>query len=812
MARLTANLKLQTTFGSIGIVLVGVCSLQAAGLQDLVPSHTPSYRAVLDQYCVTCHNQSARTAELLLDQADVENIGEGPELWEKVVKKLRAGAMPPAGMPRPDQATYDSFATYLETALDSAAAAHPNPGRPVLHRLNRVEYANAVRDLLAVEIDGETLLPADDSRYGFDNIGDVLTVSPALLERYLSAARKISRLAIGDPHIAPVFEGYNVPKYFVQDDRMNEDLPFGSRGGIAVRHHFPLDGEYLLKVRLARNSRDYIAGLLDRPHQLDVRLDGARLKLFTIGGENHGRSAPLFSNNAMGDRAQDIYERTADDILEVRFPATAGPQQIEVAFLKETSMPEGPLRTPMSKYDLHNYKGGEPGVASISITGPYDATGMGETPSRGKIFVCRPSSAQEEEPCAREILSTLARRAYRRPLIEEDIQTLLDFYKEGHNEGGFETGIGTALERILVGPEFLFRIEIDPKNIAPDTAYPISDLELASRLSFFLWSSIPDDQLLELAEGGKLSDPVVLEQQVRRLLKDSRSKALVSNFAAQWLQLRNLRAINPDQDVFPYFEENLREAFRVETELFFESQLGEDRSVLELLSADYTFLNERLARHYGIANIYGSHFRRVELETEERRGLLGKGSILAVTSYANRTSPVLRGKWVLENILGTPPPPPPPNIPDLVESDQDGKALSMREAMEQHRANPVCATCHNAMDPLGFALENFDGIGAWRTTDAGEPIDASGVLPDGTPFRGPAELQRVLLESKSSEFVATATERLLTYALGRGVESYDAPAIRSIIREAAPNNYRWSSLILGIVKSTPFQMRRSRAL
>jgi len=812
MARLTANLKLQTTFGSIGIVLVGVCSLQAAGLQDLVPSHTPSYRAVLDQYCVTCHNQSARTAELLLDQADVENIGEGPELWEKVVKKLRAGAMPPAGMPRPDQATYDSFATYLETALDSAAAAHPNPGRPVLHRLNRVEYANAVRDLLAVEIDGETLLPADDSRYGFDNIGDVLTVSPALLERYLSAARKISRLAIGDPHIAPVFEGYNVPKYFVQDDRMNEDLPFGSRGGIAVRHHFPLDGEYLLKVRLARNSRDYIAGLLDRPHQLDVRLDGARLKLFTIGGENHGRSAPLFSNNAMGDRAQDIYERTADDILEVRFPATAGPQQIEVAFLKETSMPEGPLRTPMSKYDLHNYKGGEPGVASISITGPYDATGMGETPSRGKIFVCRPSSAQEEEPCAREILSTLARRAYRRPLIEEDIQTLLDFYKAGHNEGGFETGIGTALERILVGPEFLFRIEIDPKNIAPDTAYPISDLELASRLSFFLWSSIPDDQLLDLAEGGKLSDPVVLEQQVRRLLKDSRSKALVSNFAAQWLQLRNLRAINPDQDVFPYFEENLREAFRVETELFFESQLGEDRSVLELLSADYTFLNERLARHYGIANIYGSHFRRVELETEERRGLLGKGSILAVTSYANRTSPVLRGKWVLENILGTPPPPPPPNIPDLVESDQDGKALSMREAMEQHRANPVCATCHNAMDPLGFALENFDGIGAWRTTDAGEPIDASGVLPDGTPFRGPAELQRVLLESKSAEFVATATERLLTYALGRGVESYDAPAIRSIIREAAPNNYRWSSLILGIVKSTPFQMRRSRAL
>ena len=812
MAKWTAKLKLQTTLGSIGIVLVGVCSLQAAGLQDLVPSHTPSYRAVLDQYCVTCHNQTARTAELLLDQADVENIGDGPEVWEKVLKKLRPGAMPPAGMPRPDQATYDSFATYLETALDSASAAHPNPGRPVLHRLNRVEYANAVRDLLAVEIDGATLLPADDSRHGFDNIGDVLTVSPALLERYLSAARKISRLALGDPDISPVFEGYNVPKYFVQNDRMSEALPFGSRGGIAVRHNFPADGEYLLKVRLARNSRDYITGLLDKPHQLDVRLDGARLELFTIGGETHGKSAPLFSNNAMGDRAQDIYERTADDILEVRFPATAGPQQIEVAFLKETSMPEGPLRTPMSKYDLHNYKGGEPGVASVSITGPYDASGIGQTPSRHRIFVCRPSSAQDEESCATKILSTLARRAYRRPLTEDDIQTLLDFYKAGHNEGGFEAGIGSALERILVGPEFLFRIEVDPENVASNTAYRISDLELASRLSFFLWSSIPDDQLLELAEGGKLSDPVVLEQQVRRLLKDSRSKALVSNFAAQWLQLRSLRAINPDQDVFPYFEENLREAFRVETELFFESLLREDRSVLALLSANYTFVNERLARHYGIPDVYGSHFRRVELETEERRGLLGKGSILALTSYANRTSPVLRGKWVLENLLGTPPPPPPPNIPDLVERDQDGQAFSMREALEQHRANPACATCHNVMDPLGFALENFDGIGTWRTTDAGDPIDSSGVLPDGTPFRGPAELQRVLLESKSEEFVATATERLLTYALGRGVESYDAPAIRSIIREAAPNNYRWSSLILGIVKSAPFQMRRSQEL
>ncbi len=798
----------------IAVASIGVGYLQTtAKPQSSPPAFPPDseYRMVLNNYCVGCHNERVRTAELLLDKADVENISQEPEIWEKVVKKLRTGAMPPAGMPRPDEATYDSLATYLETALDRAAVANPNPGRPVMHRLNRVEYTNAVRDLLAVDIDGETLLPADDSRYGFDNIGDVLTLSPALLERYLSAARKISRLAIGNPDISAVFETYNVPKYFAQDDRMNESLPFGSRGGIAVRHHFPLDGEYVIKIRLERNSRDYIRGLLDEPHQLDVRLDGARLKLFTIGGENQGRSAPIFSNANLGDPEQEIYERTADDILEVRFPAEAGPRLVGVAFLKETSVLEGRRKPRMTQDDLHNYKGGDPGVAGISIGGPYEAKGVGETPSRRKIFVCHPSSAQEEESCAEKILSTLARGAYRRPHTEKDVQTLLDFYQAGHSEGGFEAGIGKAIRRILVGPEFLFRIEVDPENVPPGTAYRISDLELASRLSFFLWSSLPDEQLLDLAERGRLQDPAVLEQEVRRLLDDSRSKALVSNFGGQWLYLRDLRSINPDLDVFPYFDDNLREAFRQETELFFESLLREDRSVLELLSADYTFVNERLARHYGIPNVYGSHFRRVELKTEERRGLLGKGSILAVTSYANRTSPVLRGKWVLENILGTPPPPPPANVPDLGVSAKDGKPLSMREAMEQHRANPVCASCHKLMDPLGFALENFDGIGAWRTTDANTPIDASGVLPDGTPFEGPAGLQKVLV-SKGEGFVATTTEKLLTYALGRGVEPYDAPAIRSIIREAASSNYRWSSLILAIVKSTPFQMRRSREL
>ncbi|TDI11177.1 MAG: DUF1592 domain-containing protein, partial [Acidobacteria bacterium] len=796
------------TLGSIAIVLVGVGSLQAAGLQNLLPSHNPSYRAVLDQYCVTCHNQRARTAELLLDQADVENIDQAPEVWEKVVKKLRSGAMPPAGMPRPDQATYNSLATYLETALDSAAESHPNPGRPALHRLNRIEYTHAVRDLLAVEIDGTTLLPGDDSRYGFDNIGEVLTVSPLLMERYLAAAGKISRLAVGDPDVLPVFETYNVPKYYVQEDRMNEDLPLGSRGGIAVRHHFPLDGEYVIKVHLSRNSRDYIPGLAE-PHHLDVLLDGARVKRFTIGGESYGRSAGIFSSAAMGDPKQEVYERTADKILEVRFPAPAGPHMIGVAFVKETSVPEGPLLPRMTQYDLLQYKGGAPGVANISIGGPYNAKGMGETPSRRKIFVCHPNTVQEEEPCARQILSTLARRAYRRPLTDQDIQTLLGFYTVGANKGGFEEGIRRALARILVGPEFLFRMEFDPENVAADTPYPISDLELASRLSFFLWSSIPDDQLLDLAERGQLKDPVVLEREVRRLLADARSKALVINFGGQWLQLRQLRSVSPDPETFPYFDDNLREAFGQETELFLESLFREDRSILDLLDADHTFVNERLARHYGIPNIYGSHFRRVELKEEHRRGLLGKGSILTVTSYANRTSPVLRGKWVLDHILGTPPAPPPPNIPDLVERDQDGKAFSMREALEQHRANPVCATCHSQMDPLGFALENFDGTGSWRTIDADAPIDASGILPDGTRFQGPVELQRVLIESKSAEFVNTVTEKLLTYALGRGVESYDGPAIRSIIREAAPEDYRWSSLILGIVKSTPFQMRRS---
>ncbi len=800
---------LRTVLTGIGIALAALGSSYGVGPPELqpVPAHSP-HRTLLDRYCVTCHSEELRTAELSLESLDVEQVGEQAEVWEKVLVRLRARVMPPVGMPRPDESDYDSFVAYLEGELDRAAEANPNPGKIAPHRLNRTEYTNAIRDLLALEVDGGSLLPADSSRYGFDNIGDVLTISPMLLERYLSAARKISRLAIGDPTISPVSETYTVPKYLKQTDRMDEALPFGTRGGIAIRHHFPLDGEYVIQIRLQRNFRAYIRGLA-RARQLDIRLDGEKIKQFSIGGEHKGGSSPIFSSAQTGDIEQEIYERTADKGLEVRLPVQAGPRLVGIAFAEETVMPEGLYQPPLTQYDFALYKGGNPAVRTVVITGPYNAKGAGETPSRRKIFVCYPATIEEEEPCAEKILSRLARRAYRRPLSDADVQTLLSFYRTGPSEGGFEARIGRALRRILVGPEFLFRIESEPESVTPGTAYRISDLELASRLSFFLWSSIPDDQLLELAEGGKLKDPAVLEEQVRRMLADSRSRAMVNNFVGQWLQLHNLRSLNPDPEIFSYFDDNLREAFQQETELFFESLMREDGSVLDLLNADYKFVNERLARHYQIPNVYGSHFRRVTVNDEARRGILGHGSVLTVTSYANRTSPVLRGKWVLENILGAPPPPPPPDVPELKERDEGGKILSMRQQMEQHRANPACIVCHAQMDPLGFALENFDGIGGWRTTDANVPIDASGVLPDGTRFEGPAGLRQVLL-SRSEEFVTNVTEKLLTYALGRGAEYYDAPAIRKIVREAAPGDYRWSSLIMGIVRSTPFQMRRSK--
>ena len=795
----------RTVLIGASLVLTGTGGLRAAGplpadapatrLAAQAPQTSSSdasrYRAVLDRYCVTCHNDQLQTAGLRLDVVDVSDVTQRADLWEEVVRKLRTRAMPPPPRPRPDAATYEAFASYLESSLDRAAALNPNPGATdAFHRLNRTEYQNAIRDLLALEIDSRSLLPAEDAAFGFDNNADALSFSPVLFERYVSAASRVARLAIGDPGVRPALKTYEASRLLLQDGRMSEDLPFGSGGGMAIRHHFPLDGEYDLKVNLqqarARGAR-----------QLDVRLDGERIKLFTVGG---GRGTD-----------QQQQESTPADQLEVRFLATAGTHVVGVTFLERTLAPEG-LRPP--HLPVANISGGstELGVSSVEIggpyEGPYEATARGDSPSRSRVFTCRPATNQDEEPCAEQILGTLAQRAFRRPVRDADVETLMGFYEAGRRGGDFDTGIQTALERILVDPEFLFRIIREPVDHAPGTAYRLSDLELASRLSFFLWSSIPDDELLDVAARGEIGDPAVLETQIQRMLADARSDALVSNFAAQWLFLRNLRVVAPDVNAFPEFDDNLRQAFQRETELFLGSQIREDRSVADLLAADYTFVNERLARHYGIPNVYGNRFRRVTLVDEQRRGLLGQGSILTVTSYATRTSPVVRGKWLLENILGAPPPPPPPNVPELPEGDAGGQPASVRERMEQHRRNPVCASCHSTIDPLGFALENFDAIGKWRATGLdGEPIDASGTLPDGRAFVGPAGLRDLLL-SRREEFVSTATEKLLTYALGRGLEYYDAPAVRAIMRDAAPNEYRWSSIILGIAKSTPFQMRR----
>ena len=797
----------------IAVILLGAILLPAASQEpsSAAPVVSPQ-RATLNRYCVTCHNEKLRTADLLLDKADIENIAASAETWEKVVRKLRARAMPPVGMPRPDEATYKTLQSYLETGLDRAAAANPNPGRPSAHRLNRAEYANALRDLLALEVDSASLLPPDEAYFGFDNNGEVLTVSPLLMDRYMIAAGKISRLAIGNAAIRPGAEEYKVSQSLLQEDRQSEDLPFGSRGGIAIQHSFPLDGEYVIRIRLQRNDDGFIRGFGER-NLLDVRLDRSRIKLFPVGGERKGRSGPLFTRNSSdyrGDPEQVDYELTGDSALEVRFPAKAGTRQMEVAFLKKTAQPEGVLQGRMVLVDREAFRGGEPGVQSVTIIGPYNSTGVGESPSRSKIFVCTPAADKEEEACARKILTTLAHRAYRRPATDREFQNLLRTYQAGRKEGSFEAGIEMALQRILSGPEFLFRVERDPAGVAPNTAYRANDLELASRLSFFLWSSLPDEELLDLAERGQLRDWEVLDQQVRRMLADPRSKALVSNFGGQWLAIRNVRAVSPDPKLFPNFDDELRVAFQKETELFFESLVREDRPLMDLLNADYTFVNERLARHYGIPNIFGSSFRRVTLADEARRGLLGQGTILTTTSRGNRTAPVLRGKWVLDNLLGIPPPPPPANVAaSLPEKGEDGKVLTVRQQLETHRNNPACSPCHSLMDPIGFSLENFSAIGQWRTMDSGMPLDASGSLYDGTRFQGPIELRKLLLERK--ELIGhTVTEKLLTYALGRGLESYDQPAVREILREAAPQNYRWSALIGGIVHSTPFQMRRSR--
>ena len=759
-----------------------------------------TYGAVLDRYCVACHNGRTLAGSLALDSLDLEQVGPRAEVWEKVLEKLHTRAMPPPGRPRPEPAVYDAFGAWLERSLDQWAADHPNPGRPAIHRLNRLEYANAVRDLLYLEVDAQALLPADDMAFGFDNNAAILTVAPGLFSRYMSAARTVSRLAVGGSSIEADVVRYPVSPLLAQDGRMGEDLPFGSRGGAAVRHHFPRDGDYVLRIALRQN------GGRNEPQEMDVRVDGERIALLRAG--RWPDDAPPGSPGA----------RAADEGLAVRFPARAGTRPVSVSFASRPMAPEGvaPARLPLWTFSTGRGYVEPMALDSFEIEGPYDGAETAralatDTPSGRRIFVCEPASAADEEACAAQIVGTLARRAFHRPVTDADLQDLLAFYREGRAEGGFRDGVRRALESILVDPEFLFRIERDPPGAAPASAYRLSDVELAARISFFLWASIPDDELLEAAEAGRLRDPEVLEAQVRRMLADERAETLVTSFAAQWLHLRRMRTVSPDVNAFPAFDENLRDALIRETELFVGSQLRDDRSVVELLTADYTFVNERLARHYGIPGVYGPRFRRVKWDDQRRRGLLGQGSILTVTSLATRTSPVVRGKWILENLLGTPPPPPPPDVPELPEREDTGEPASLRARLEAHRANPACSGCHSRMDPLGFALENFDAVGQWRDADAGgAPIDTAGVLPDGAAFDGLPEL-RGILHGRRDEFVATVTEKLLTYALGRGVEPYDRPAIRAIVREAAADDYRWSSIILGIARSLPFQMRRSES-
>ena len=772
-------------------------------------------QSLLERYCVGCHNEQLETGGLALDRHDVMQVAAEPAVWETVVRKLRAGAMPPVPRPRPDGVTYERFIQYLETELDRNALAEINPGRTeAFHRLNRTEYHNAVRDLLDVEIDVSALLPADGASYGFDNIAGVLGVSPTLLERYLAAARKISRIAVGRSAASATTETFRVTNDLSQDYWV-EGMPFGTRGGARFHYNFPQDGDYVVRVTLARGTGGALAAF-DVPHTLEISLDNEIIQSYTVG-----EPPPVdVSRDAAAYRDWRASQREVDRDWEFRVPVRAGPGDIQVTFARRTwAYPESvrePYLRPYTAVDTRH----QPYLGQVTITGPYntnDAAPVVPTPSRRRIFSCSPSDAQpvtEQTVCAREILSKLARRAYRRPVTSADLDVLLDFFEDGRVEDGFDAGIELALRWVLASPEFVLRVERDPDGLLPGTTYEISELELASRLSFFLWSSVPDDELIDLAATGQLREPAILEAQTRRMLADDKASALVTNFASQWLYLRNVPALYPDEDLFPHVGEALRQAMQRETELFVEDIFLRDQNVMNLLTADYTFVNERLARHYDIPHVYGSHFRRVSLDRlghDARRGLLGHASILAVTAYPNRTSPVLRGKWVLENLLGTPPASPPPDVPSLEETTDNGEVLSMREATELHRANPVCASCHRLMDPPGFALEQFDAVGRFRThTAANTLIDATGELPDGTQFDGAAGLRDALVASPA-RFVGTLTEKLMIYGLGRGLEHYDAPIVRGILRDAADDNYRFSSIILGIVKSAPFTMRRTES-
>ena len=747
-------------------------------------------QSVVNQHCVDCHDADVKKGGLDLEGISRDGLTQHAREWEQVIRKLRARQMPPAGKERPTEKAYDAAVASLASSLDRAAARNPNPGRvETFRRLNRTEYQNAIRDLLALDIDAAALLPKDEASHGFDNV-TVGDLSPTLLNRYVSAAEKISRMAIGAPRRAPGGDTFRLPPDRTQEEHV-EGLPPGTRGGTLLPYTFPRDGEYEIHIRLTRDRNEHVEGLRE-PHELEVLLDRERVKLLTVTppkGNDHDQ---------------------VDAHLKVRVPATAGPHQIGVTFVKSSSSLLENRRQPyLARYNMHRHPRLTPAIYQVSINGPYQPSGPGDTPSRRQIFVSHPTGTNTLalDQCAGKILSNLMHRAYRRPVNSTDLQKPMEFFRQASAADGFEAGIEAALSAVLVNPEFLFRIEQDPAGVAPNTAYRVSNLALASRLSFFLWSSIPDDELLGVAERGDLHKPRMLERQVRRMLADARATNLVRNFGEQWLHLRNLESIAPDLRLFPDFDDNLRQACRRETELHFETILREDRSVLDLLQADYTFLNERLAKHYGVPNVYGSHFRRVALDrNSERGGLLRQASVLTVTSYATRTSPVLRGKWILENIIGTPPPPPLPDVPAL--DNVIAANLSVRERLAQHRANAACASCHNLMDPPGFALENYDAVGRWRILEEGKPVDASGGLPDGSKFEGVRGLERGLL-SRPDLFVGTLTEKLLTFALGRGVEPFDGPAVRQIVREAKAENYRFSSIIVGITESTPFTMRKT---
>jgi hypothetical protein len=774
--------------------------------------------AFLTQYCVGCHNERAKIGNLVLAGADPSQVDGHVELWEKVVRKLRTGMMPPEGAPKPPAAARDAFAGALEAQLDRVALRHPDPGTPALHRLNRAEYANAIRDLLALDVDVTAMLPPDDSAAGFDNNADVLGVSPALIEGYASAAAKVSRMAIGDPSIGLDRVTYRVPGDLSQDAHI-DGLPLGTRGGLIVHHTFPLDADYDLEIGAAGGGR--LGGgpptLADERY---VAIDGQRLMAEGRGAPQERGGPPQGRGSAPQGRAGGAPGRGgapqgrggAAGRGATRIHVAAGPHTIAVALIPRTRV--------TGADSVYNAPTRAPGITQVTITGPFNATGPGDTPSRRRLLVCTPAAPPSAAPavrtadelrCAKQILNTLASRAYRRPVAPNGVEmdTLLEFYRDGRAQGTFESGVQRAVARVLVDPQFLFRFEREPAGVAPGTPFKLGDYELASRLSFFLWSSIPDEALIAEARRGTLKNPATLERQVRRMLADPRADALVQNFAGQWLLLRELRTVRPDN---PAWDGNLRESFQRETESLFRAIIQQDRSIVDLLDADFTFVDERLARHYGIPGIHGSRLRRIALAPDDpRRGLLGQGSILTVTSAANRTSPVTRGKWVLENILGAPPPNPPPGVETNLEKDAaQVKVTSLRQRMELHRSSPVCASCHRLMDPIGFSLENFDNTGQWRTLDGHTPIDATGSLVDGTRLNGPATLRQALL-ARSDVFAGVFAERLLTYAVGRAMRPQDMPAVRAVTHAAADHRYTFSSFVLAIVNSAPFQMKTKAA-